>query len=64
RNGVITTWLNGKQVLDKRDLRFRNSNNLQIERFLFAVFFGGTGAEWAPKRDMVLYLDDFTLSTQ
>lgn len=64
RDGVITTWLNGKQVLDKHDLRFRNNNNLQIERFLFAVFFGGTGAQWAPKQDTVLYLDDFTLSTQ
>ncbi len=62
RDGIITTWLNGKQVLDKRDLRFRIGADLKIERFLFAVFFGGTGAEWAPKRDMLLYLDDFTLS--
>ncbi|MFN3786568.1 MAG: polysaccharide lyase, partial [Thiothrix sp.] len=63
-DGVITTWLNGKQVFDKRDLRFRNGNNLQIERFLFTVFFGGTGAEWAPPRDMLVYLDDFTLSPE
>ena len=62
RDGIITTWLDGKPVLDKHDLRFRNSSNLQIERFLFAVFFGGTGAEWAPPRNLALYLDDFTLS--
>ncbi|SEA76720.1 hypothetical protein SAMN05660964_02378 [Thiothrix caldifontis] len=62
RDGIITTWLNGKEVLNQRDLRFRIGNDLKIERFLFAVFFGGTGAEWAPKRDMLLYLDDFTLS--
>lgn len=62
RDGVITSWLNGKLVLDKHDLRFRNGSDLKIERFLFAVFFGGTGAEWAPKRDTLLYLDDFNLS--
>lgn len=62
-DGIITTWLDGKQVLDKRDIRFRNGNNLQIERLLFAVFFGGSDPAWAPKRDMLIYLDDFTLST-
>lgn len=62
RDGIITTWLDGKPVLDKRDLRFRNGNNLQIERFLFAVFFGGADPAWAPRRDMLIYLDDFTLS--
>ena len=63
-DGIITTWLNGKEVLNKRDLRFRTGNDLKIERFLFAVFFGGTGAEWAPPRDETVYLDDFTLSPQ
>lgn len=62
RNGAITTWLNGKKVLDKRDLRFRIGGDLKIERVLFAVFFGGNGPTWAPPADMQLYLDDFILS--
>jgi hypothetical protein len=61
-DGVITSWLNGKQVLDKHDLRFRLGDDLKIERFLFAVFFGGSGPEWAPRNNMQVYLDDFTLS--
>ncbi len=60
-NGAITTWLNGKKVLEQRGLRFRIGNDLKIERFLFAVFFGGHGSEWAPPADMHLYLDDFSL---
>ncbi|MEB4592066.1 hypothetical protein VSS37_13820 [Candidatus Thiothrix sp. Deng01] len=62
RDGIITTWLDGKEVLHKDGLRFRLGNGLKIERFLFSVFFGGEGPEWAPERDMLLYLDDFTLS--
>lgn len=62
RDGIITTWLDGKEVLNKHELRFRLGDDLRIERFLFSVFFGGTGPEWAPSRDMLLYMDDFTLS--
>ncbi|MEZ5476056.1 MAG: hypothetical protein R3E95_00690 [Thiolinea sp.] len=61
-NGMIRTWLDGKEVLNRQDIRFRAGNDLQIERFLFSVFYGGSGPEWAPARDMHLYLDEFVLS--
>ena len=64
RDGVIKTWLDGKLVLDKTDLRFQAGNDLKIERFLFSVFYGGSGPEWAPAYDNIIYLDDFTLSAQ
>jgi hypothetical protein len=35
---------------------------LKIERFLFSVFFGGSGAQWAPRADQQVYLDDFVLT--
>lgn len=63
-NGVIKTWLDGKEVLAKQDLRFQSGDDLKIERFLFSVFYGGSGPEWAPAFDNVLYLDDFVLSVQ
>ncbi|MGB1008257.1 MAG: polysaccharide lyase [Thiolinea sp.] len=62
RNGVIRTWLNNRQVMHRNQLRFRNIPQLKIERFLFSAFFGGTGPEWAPSRDMILYMDDFIIS--
>lgn len=62
KNGMIRTWLNNRQVLNRQDLRFRYVPELKIERFLFSAFFGGTGAKWAPKQDMMLYLDDFIIS--
>nr|CAA6802828.1 MAG: Unknown protein [uncultured Thiotrichaceae bacterium] len=62
RNGMIRTWVNNKQVLNRADMRFRNIKELKIQRFLFSVFFGGGGAEWAPKQDMILYMDDFVIS--
>ena len=63
RNGLIQSWLNGKLVLDRRDVRFRDNHKLKIDRFMFASFFGGSDPTWAPKRDQAIYLDEFVLST-
>jgi len=64
RNGMIKSWLNGKLVLDRNDLRFRNTNKLLIDRFMFAVFFGGSDPSWAPRRDQHLFLDEFVISVK
>ena len=61
-NGIIQTTVDGKQVLNKENLRFRMVSGLEIERFLFSSFFGGSGKQWAPTKDEVLYLDDFVIS--
>ena len=63
-DGLIQSWLNGKLVLDRRNLRFRDNQKLQIDRFMFASFYGGSDASWAPKRDQAIYLDEFILSVK
>ncbi|MEZ5449951.1 MAG: hypothetical protein R3E95_15900 [Thiolinea sp.] len=62
RDGIIRTWLNNQQVLYRQDLAFRSVPDVKIERFLFSAFYGGSGPQWAPSQDMVLYLDDFVIS--
>lgn len=64
KNGIIQTHVDGKQVLNKTDIRFRMTSGLEVERFLFSSFFGGQGAEWSPKKDEFLYLDHFIISTK
>ncbi len=64
RNGMIKSWLDGKLVLDRNDLRFRNTNRLLIDRFMFASFFGGSDPSWAPRRDQHLFLDEFVISVK
>ncbi len=62
RDGMIKTWVNRQEVLNQQNLRFRLGDDLKIERFLFSVFYGGSGPEWAPSHDMQIYLDEFVLS--
>ncbi len=60
-NGTIRTWLDGKLVLNRNNIRFRMIKGLEIERFLFSSFFGGSGKKCAPKKDEQIYLDDFVI---
>lgn len=61
RNGRIQSWLNGRLVLNKNKLRFRNTNQLLIDQFLFSSFYGGSNAKWAPRQNQVAYFDEFVL---
>lgn len=62
KDGAIKTWLNGKLVFERYKMRFRLGNDLKIDRLLFASFYGGTGAKWAPPRDSYMFIDDLRVS--
>ena len=64
KNGVVKSWLDGKLVLNKQGMRFRNVNRLEIDRLLFASFFGGSGPYWAPQKDEYAFIDDIRISTK
>jgi hypothetical protein len=62
KDGAILTWLDGKLVFKRYKMRFRTGSDLKIDRFLFATFYGGTGSEWAPRRDNYAFIDDVKIS--
>lgn len=62
KDGSVIAWLNGKKVLVKEGLRFRDINGLEIDHFHFVSFFGGHGPKWAPKVDQVAFIDDVRIS--
>ncbi|WP_020559261.1 polysaccharide lyase [Thiofilum flexile] len=57
-NGSIVTTLNGKTVLSKSGLRFRQTDKLSIERLLFNIYYSGR----APSKANQVYIDDFQLN--
>ena len=61
-DGKIVTWLDGKKVLTKENMRFRDVSKLKISRFQFASFFGGYGKDWAPRKEEHIYIDDVRFS--
>jgi hypothetical protein len=50
-DGRIKVWVNGKQVMDIRNLEFRSTDSLKIQGIFFSTFFGGHDASWATPND-------------
>jgi hypothetical protein len=56
-HGLVTVWLDGKQVYTRNDLRYRTVSDLRIEGIFFSTFYGGDNPSWAPPSDQYA---DFT----
>lgn len=62
RDGILQSWANGRLVLDKRDMNWRNKDTVGVDQFVFTVFFGGSGPEYESKKDEYIYFDNFVIS--
>jgi hypothetical protein len=61
-NGEIDVWMDKKQVLSLKGLRFMNVSN-GIETLYFSTFHGGNGSDWWPSKTVSAFFDDFIVST-
>jgi hypothetical protein len=63
-DGIVQTWLDGEMVLDKQDIRFRDTASLKIDTLYFSTFFGGSSEVWEASKDEHAYYDDFVVATE
>ena len=62
-DGIVQAWLDDELVLDLNNIRFRDVANLQIDKFYFSTFFGGSGDQWSTTDNEIAYFDDFRITT-
>ncbi len=62
-NGHVRVWLDGKRVLDRGGLIFRQVNQLTIDGIFFSTFFGGGDPSWATPQDVYIDFADFAVLT-
>ncbi len=61
-NGVLQVWLNGQLVLDRHDLKYRNTTELKVQGLFFSTFFGGGDQTWATPVDQRIEFGEFVMS--
>ncbi len=59
KDGVMRAWINGKLVMDKTNIRFRNTPELKIETIWLDVYHGGISPS---PHDMSLYIDNVVIA--
>jgi hypothetical protein len=60
-DGILRSWLDGAQVLDRNDIRFRDISKIEIDALCFSTFFGGDTQSWATTKDEYTYFDSFSV---
>ena len=58
-DGILRGWVDGQQVFEKADIRFRDVDTLKIEAIWFNVYVGGT---WTAEQDMDVYFDNMVIA--
>ncbi|WP_232667380.1 polysaccharide lyase [Pseudonocardia sp. TRM90224] len=62
KDGRVTVWQDGRQVLDVTGLEFRSAADLRIDGLFFSTFFGGSDSSWASPVDQYTDFAGFRLS--
>ena len=52
KNGQFRIWADDRLMLEKAGLQWRLGSAYGVDSILFNTFHGGSGAEWAPSRDV------------
>lgn len=58
-DGVFRAWVDGRPVLERTNVRYRDTLDLKIESIWLDVYYGGTAV--APK-DMAMYIDNVVVA--
>ncbi|ESO99400.1 hypothetical protein LOTGIDRAFT_231062 [Lottia gigantea] len=61
-DGFAKIWIDGKLVMNTKDIVWRVKDNIKINGIFFSTFFGGATKEWGAKKDCYSYFKDFVLS--
>eukprot|EP00892_Ulva_mutabilis_P011850 jgi/Ulvmu1/9037/UM005_0129.1 len=60
KNGEFKAWLDGKQVLHRKNIRYRYNSKFQISRSYITTYAGGsTVKQFAPNKNQYIWFDDF-----
>lgn len=60
-DGQITLYVDGAQVVTRANVKLRAIDGVdtEVQKLLFATFFGGSSAEWSPSSTVKSRFDDF-----
>ena len=64
QDGHLQVWFDGREVLDRRDIRYRDVPGARVDIFYFSTFHGGNAPDWAPQVDSFARFDDFRIGTR
>ena len=61
-NGIMQVWVDGKEVVNNTNVRYRLWDKGVIDSFYFSTFHGGASDDWSPQNDSFALFDGFKVT--
>ncbi len=61
-NGIMQVWIDGVEVINNTDVRYRLWGKGDIDSFYFSTFHGGASDDWSPRNDSFALYDNFKVT--
>lgn len=61
-NGIMQVWIDGKEVINNTDIRYRLWGKGDIDSFYFSTFHGGASEDWSPQVDSFALFDNIKVT--
>ena len=58
-NGILRVWVDGRQVIEQKDIVYRTTSDITIDGLMFSTFFGGGDKSWATPKQQEIRFSDF-----
>ncbi|KAB1068065.1 hypothetical protein F6U93_07975 [Tamlana haliotis] len=56
-NGIMQVWIDGTEVINNTNVRYRLWDQGKIDSFYFSTFHGGASDDWSPQNDSFALFD-------
>jgi len=60
-DGKAVLYIDGEKLVEVNDLRLSGDPQVQINKFMFSTFYGGSDSSWAPSKTTYMYFDNFNV---
>lgn len=61
-NGIMQVWIDGVEVINNTNIRYRLWGKGNIDSFYFSTFHGGADESWMPQNDSYALFDNFKVT--
>lgn len=61
-NGIMQVWIDGNEVINNTNVRYRLWGKGDIDSFYFSTFHGGASKDWSPQNDSFALFDNIKVT--
>ncbi|PCH60269.1 MAG: hypothetical protein COC05_04740 [Gammaproteobacteria bacterium] len=63
-DGILQVWIDGKLIVDRRDMRWRHDDAIHIDDYFYSAFYGGGSPPFATVKEETVWTTNHAVSNK